>query len=38
MEKNANDFGQDLHKGENIKHRVENLEFAVCLNEKVKDS
>ncbi len=35
--KKCNDFGQDLHKGENIKHRVENLkEFADCLNEKVK--
>jgi hypothetical protein len=34
--KKCNDFGQDLHKGENIKYRVENLEFADCLNEKVK--
>jgi len=36
--KKCNGFGQDLHKGENIKQMVENLEFAVCLNEKVKDS
>ena len=36
MGKNANGFDQDLDKDGNIKQMVENLEFADCLNEKVK--
>ena len=38
MGKNANSFGQDPYKDENIKQMAENLggDFAGCLNKKGK--